>query len=178
MTDGKGHTFCAPSDTSHLNAYVALLTECRQRAIVFPDWYLRQALVTMRGMWVSRDQPMEAYDRAGNLYRVSEQFTDYPGRRLVTILAKPRRVKSTNVPGMLGRNICPGWVGLVTMALDDPAYGQDPLVQDLAGILRAMPLRGVSAYSIPAFLGYGYRFVAAGSPSPPAPYGRQTEPAP
>jgi hypothetical protein len=174
MTDGKGHTFCAPSDTSHLNAYIALLTDCRRRAIVFPDWYVRQALVTMRGMWVSSDQPMEAYDRAGNLYRVSEQFTDYPGRRLVTILPKPHKVKSTNVPGMLGRNICPGWVGLVTMALDDPAYAQDPLVQNLAGILRTMPLRGVSAYSIPAFLGYGYRFVAAGSatPSPAAPYGR------
>jgi hypothetical protein len=170
MTDGEGHTFCAPSDTSHLNAYVALIAECHQRGVAFSDRYLRQALVTFRGMWVDGGNPIEAYDRSGNLYRVGRQFTDYPGRRLVTILAKPHRARPANIPGMLGRNICPGWVGLVTMSLDDPRHAQDPVLQDLVGILRTMPMSGVSAYSVPAFLGYGYRFVASAPASPsPAP---------
>jgi hypothetical protein len=171
MEDGFGHTFCAPSDTSHLNAYAALITECHERGVAFSDKYIQQALVTLRGMWIDADHPMEAYDRSGNLYRISRQFTDYTGRRLVTILAKPHRVRTANIPGALGRNICPGWVGLVTMALDDPGHAQDPVVQTLVGILRTMPLSSISGYSVPAFLGYGYRFAAssAASPSPTLP---------
>ncbi len=167
MTDGHGHTFCAPSDTSHLNAYVALITECHERGTVFSDWYIQQAVNTLRGMWVDADHPMEAYDRSGTVYLISQQFTDYPGRRLVTILANPHRARTkANIPGVLGRNICPGWVGLVTAALDDPSHAQDAVVQDLAGILRAMPMRSVSGYSVPAFLGYCYRFATATTASP------------
>lgn len=168
LTDGRGNNFCAPSDTSHLNAYITLLTACHRRRIALPRSFTTQALTTMRGMWISADQPLEAQERGGRKYLVSEQFSDYPGGRLLTVLADPHHPKSYNIPGYLGRNICPGWAGLVTMALDDKKLRDTATVQELREILIGMPIRCVSGSSTPTFLAYGYGLLGAPGQSSPA----------
>lgn len=154
--DGHGHHHCSPVDTSHMNAYTSLVADLRGRRLVFSGNDLRAVIVTMRDMWISADEPMKAYDREGRRFLVSEQFSDFPGRRLVVLPRHPRKPNGNSLPGVMGRNICPGWTTAVWAALRDPAVRENATLARLVTILRSLPMGNLSRSSTATFLAFGY----------------------